>query len=266
MTTTHAPSIDSDPREEIRATYRQVRAFLASRRAIAAAMPRRKRRLPELAAAMSGGMVPMLGANVVRANPADGDGGGGGGGGGMSGGGGSGDVEEAVFSDLFANGFIEERWTQWLGIWTEAAGVLSTDEASGTPAAIIATGNDWTDQEASAVLNTAGATAGVGVRLGFSGGLLSGYVVRGSGVSGYLWLRYDAGVASTLRSGFTGGPGIGNELLIEIIGTTIQAKKNGGNMGASVIDATYASGRAGLLRFTGSGAVTGFREFTARPR
>lgn len=158
-------------------------------------------------------------------------------------------------SDAFRNQGLEAYWTQLSGVWAETD---SLEHVSGGSPAILQYNPNTTATTTRSdigLVATADGSQGVGARLSFAGGLLSGYVMRAE-VGFFRLYRYDAGVATLLRS-YTGTLAPGDTMGIFASSTTIRGRKNAANQ-ASSTDATYASGFTAILSFSAGAQFSSF--------
>lgn len=168
---------------------------------------------------------------------------------------GDGSTATAGNSDALRNQFLEPWWTQLAGTWVETDVLTHT---AGGPVAVL----QYNPNLAAAVSRSdigmvaaADGSQGVGVRLSWAGGLLSGYVMRAE-VGNHRLYRYDAGVPTLIRS-YAGTIGAGETMGIFATGTTIRGRRNATNL-ASSADATYATGFTGIVSFAAGSQYSSF--------
>ncbi|MFN0133190.1 MAG: hypothetical protein ACKVW3_11785 [Phycisphaerales bacterium] len=154
----------------------------------------------------------------------------------------------ATFTDSFNNRCVDFYWASWLGTWLEAGHIMSASGAgylaylsqSYTDCIVEATasGDDWN-----------GGVFARGSRDAL--GRFSGYVAYS--LEGTVSIsRIDIDVETPLVSEVPASVSSGDALGIDVDGTTIRVTVNGSAQGTA-IDATYASGLAGLYSRNGGG-------------
>jgi hypothetical protein len=153
--------------------------------------------------------------------------------------------------DFAGSGALSANWTAQLNSIARSSGVALGQTGAANSTAFWNADAFANDQYSQCVMTAA--FSGIGVRMAGTGGGADGYFMVGVSSAPAALYRLDNGVFTFLQT--VGATVNGDTLKLTIESTTLKAYINGVQTGTDQVDATYASGSAGILCFDTTGAV-----------